>query len=405
MLTKSWFCRTLAGPGLLTIALLALALPTAGCGGEEAPQAGEQSHKPGMGKGQRPGAGKGRRPGRGEGKRPGMGGGPGGHPQMPEASVSVEPVTCGDLASYYSANATLEPDKEAEVLARIAGVVLELQAEEGDYVRQGDLLLAIEEEEYRHRLTQAEVEAENQRGRFERAEKMYAQNLVSAEEFDSARSDLRTAEAALELAEYELSLARITAPFNGRVTARVVDLGENVSNGTALFTLVDMRRLLARVHVPAREFRAISVDQPVKLTVDSSGDQLEGIIHLVSPVIDATSGTIKVTVAITDFPASTRPGDFAEVAIETDRHLDTLLVPRIAVVSEKGEQVVFVAEEGRAVRRQVTVGFQDDRHVEILDGLVQGESVVIQGQRSLKDGQPLNILEKMDFAKEEKDRS
>jgi RND family efflux transporter MFP subunit len=184
-----------------------------------------------------------------------------------------------------------------------------------------------------------------------------------------------------------------------------VDLGENVSNGTPLFTLVDMRRLLARVHVPAREFRAISVDQPVKLTVDSSGDRLEGKIDLVSPVIDATSGTIKVTVAITDFPASTRPGDFAEVAIETDRHIDTLLVPRIAVVSEKGEQAVFVAEGDRAVRRPVTVGFQDERHAEILEGLAEGEPVVVQGQRSLKDGQPLQILEKMDFAEPGKDNS
>jgi membrane fusion protein (multidrug efflux system) len=363
-------------PLVVLIILLAV-----GCGGSEQPPTGGGGHGPGMGHG------------------------PGGPPQMPEAPVSVEAVSRGDLASYYSANATLEPDKEAEVLARISGVILQLNAEEGDFVRKGDLLLAIEEDEYRHRLTQAEVEAENQRSRFVRAEKLFAQNLVSAEEFDAARSDLRTAEAALELSAYELSLARVTAPFTGRVTVRSVDLGENVSNGIPLFTLVDMRRLLARVQVPAREFRAISTDQPVVLIVDSSGDRLQGIIELVSPVIDATSGTIKVTVAITEFPPTTRPGDFAEVAIETDRHLDTLLVPRIAVVSEKGEQVVFVADEDKAERRLVTVGFQDDHHAEILDGLAEGEMVVIQGQRSLKDGQPLKILERMEFAEEGKDNS
>jgi membrane fusion protein (multidrug efflux system) len=365
---------------LAMLPLLALAvLLASGCGGGQQPAAGGTGPGPGMGHGR----------------------GSGGPPQMPEAPVSVEAVNRGDLASYYSANATLEPDKEAEVLARISGVVLQLKAEEGDFVRRGDLLLAIEEDEYRHRLTQAEVEAENQRSRFERAEKMFDQNLVSAEEFDSARRDLRTAEAALELSAYELSLARVTAPFTGRVTVRAVDLGENVSNGTALFTLVDMRRLLARVQVPAREFRAISIDQPVVLTVDSSGDQLQGIIELVSPVIDATSGTIKVTVAITDFPPTTRPGDFAQVAIETDRHIDTLLVPRIAVVSEKGEQVVFVAEADKAVRRLVAVGFQNDSHAEILDGLAEGEMVVVQGQRSLKDGQPLKILERMEFTEKE----
>jgi membrane fusion protein (multidrug efflux system) len=373
--------RRLAVSRRAALPLLVLTILVAsGCGGgEQQPNAGHQALGPGMGQGQ----------------------GPGGPPQLPEAPVSVAAVSRGDLASYYSANATLEPDKVAQVLARISGVVLELGAEEGDFVRKGDLLLAIEEDEYRHRLTQTEVEAENQRSRFERAEKMFAQNLISAEEYDSARNDLRTAEAALELSAYELSLARVTAPFAGRVTVRSVDLGQNVANGTALFTLVDMRRLLARVQVPAREFRAISVDQPVVLTVDSSGDRLQGNIDLVSPVIDATSGTIKVTVAITDFPPSTRPGDFAQVAIETDRHLDTLLVPRIAVVSEKGEQVVFVAEDNKALRRLVTVGFQDDHHAEILDGLAEGEPVVVQGQRSLKDGQPLKILERMEFAEKE----
>lgn len=380
MTTKPSTRRRFAALHRSALPLFALIILLAfGCGGEPQPTAGHQGSGPGMGRGS----------------------GPGGPPMMPEAPVSVEAVSRGDLASYYSANATLEPDKDAEVLARISGVVLQLKAEEGDFVRQGDLLLAIEEEEYRHRLTQAEVEAENQRSRFERAEKMFAQNLVSAEEYDSTRSDLRTAEAALELSAYELSLARVTAPFTGRITVRSVDLGENVVSGTPLYTLVDMRRLLARVHVPAREFRAISTGQPVVLTVDSSGDRLQGTIDLISPVIDATSGTIKVTVAITEFPATTRPGDFAEVAIETDRHLDTLLVPRIAVVSEKGEQVVFVAEEDQAVRRLVTVGFQDDHYAEILDGLAEGEPVVVQGQRSLKDGQPLKILERMDFSEQE----
>jgi membrane fusion protein (multidrug efflux system) len=219
------------------------------------------------------------------------------------------------------------------------------------------------------------------------------------EEFEAVKNDQLAAEAAYDLAALELSYTQVRSPFSGRVIRRFVDPGQTVNQGTQLFTIADMSRLLARVHVPAKEFRNIQVDQPVELTLDSEEETLTGRITLISPVIDPTSGTIKVTVEVTDYPRSTRPGDFVEVRIVTDRHTDTVLVPNTAVISDRGEQVVYVAADSVAVRRVVEVGFQDDQAIEIVSGLVSGEMVVIQGQRSLKDGQPLKILEKMSYEK------
>ena len=326
-------------------------------------------------------------------------GGPGGEgpPPLPSMAVAVQPAGVGSIATYYSATASLDPDKQADVLARTSGVVERLLAEEGDRVAAGQVLLHIEDDEYRHRLTLAEVDVEQQRLRYERAEKMLGEGLTSTEAFETARRDLRAAEAALELAQLELSYTRVRAPFTGRVVRRLVDPGQNVSNGTALFTLADMSRLLARVFVPAKEFRSIRPDQPVTLVVTSTGDRLTGRIDLVNPMVDPDSGTIKVTVAVRDYPATTRPGDFVEVSIVTDRHEDTLLVPRIAVVSERGQRTVFVAEDGVARQRTVEVGFEDDQSSEILSGLEQGELVVVQGQRALREGQPITILDRMDL--------
>ncbi|MCK5378149.1 MAG: efflux RND transporter periplasmic adaptor subunit [Acidobacteria bacterium] len=341
------------------------------------------------------------RNGRPEGRRPGgpeaAQGGPGGRPPLPTAAVAVEQVRRGDIATYYSATASLDPNKEADVLARVNGIIQALAAEEGDRVAEGQVLIEIEDAEYRHRVTQAEVELHQQRLQLERSEKMLAQGLVSAEDADAARSQMKAAEASWELATLELSYTRVQSPFKGRVIARSVDQGRTVSNGTVLFTLADLSRLLARVHVPAREFRNIQTDQPVQLVVDSTGDRLEGHILLVSPVVDSTSGTIKVTVEITDFPSSTRPGDFAEVSIVTDRHDDVLVVPRIAVLRDHEERVVYVADGDTAVRRVVEIGFEDDRFTEVIAGLGEGESVVVQGQRSLADGQKISILDKLNL--------
>ena len=221
---------------------------------------------------------------------------------------------------------------------------------------------------------------------------MVEKDLVTAEEFETTRSDLAAAEAARELAALELSYTQVCAPFGGRVVGRYVDVGQMVEQGTHLFTVADIRKLRAFVHVPAKEFRNIQVGQTVELVVPSSRDTLNGTIALVSPIVDVETGTIKVTVEISEYPHQSRPGDFVEVSIVTDLHAAVILVPRTAVISEEGDRFVFVAMDSLAHRRIVDVGFQEERQIEIRRGLGAGERIVVQGQRSLKDGQPLRIL-------------
>jgi membrane fusion protein, multidrug efflux system len=357
---------------------LASILALAGCGKSEAEGTGQGGRT----------AGASQKQGRG---------GNGGAPPMQEMAVAVEAASRGDIATYYRSTASLDPDKEADVLSRVQGTVKRIVAEEGDDVRQGQILLLVDDTEYRHRLTQAKVALDQAKTRFSRIETIISQGLVSKESFDTAKADLDAAEAAWELAALELSWCEVRAPFSGRVVRRHVDAGRNVSNGTALFTIADMNRLLARVHVPAREFRRIRTDQPVEFVVDSTGDRLTGRIDLVSPIVDPRTGTIKVTVEIREYPASTRPGNFAEVSIVTDKHANALVVPNQAVLSDKDQRVVYVADGTTARRTVVEIGYQDDRYAEILGGIEDGTLVVVQCQRSLSDGQPIRLLDRLEL--------
>ncbi len=311
--------------------------------------------------------------------------------------IAVTTATEGSIASYYSATATLEAEKEAQVLARITGVVKSLLAEEGDLVSKGDPLLLIENDEYRFRVEQATANTVNLRSRYERLEQMVAEELATEEEIQASRSDLASAEAEEGLARLSLSYTTVVAPFSGRITQRLVNVGHNVTNSEPLFVMADFDPLLAKVHVPSREFKRLQKDQTVELVLDSTGTRLNGHSKLISPVIDPTSGTIKITVELPDYPQGTRPGEFAQVQIVTEKRDNATLVLRAAVLTDKGESVVYVPvssdEALKAERRIVEVGFTDDLHVQILSGLKPGDTVVIKGQRSLKHGAVVKILE------------
>lgn len=350
-------------PALAALTILALAA----CGGDSSP-------------GPTPGQG-----------RPG--GGPGQRPEQPPVPVAVEPAVRGAISSTYAANATLEANAEADILARVPGVVQSILVEEGDRVTKGQALLQIEADEYRFRLQQAEATTKNLRARFERLQDMSERGLASAEEFDTAEAEFANAEAAEGLARIELGYTTVRAPMDGYIVNRLVDPGQPISQNLAVFHIADFEPLLARVHVPSKEFRRLTTEQPVTIHLDSDGTVLRGSIQLVSPVIDPASGTIKVTVEIPEYPAGVRPGDFAEVRIVTERREGRVLVPRIALVSDKGEDVVYVERDGVAERIAVEIGLSDDEQAEVLSGIEPGDLIVVKGQRSLQHGQAVRVLE------------
>lgn len=315
-------------------------------------------------------------------------------PRQPPVPVAVEGATVGSIASYYTATATLAAEREADILARVSGVVKKLSCEEGDVVAEGAELLLIDNDEYQYRLDQAQAARADLQSRYDRLTQMKERELVSPEEYEKVTNDLAAAKAAEGMAQLNLSYTHVRAPFGGRVVTRHVDVGQTVNVGTALFVLSDFKPLLARVHVPAKEFNQLRPDQPVDLVLESSGVKLRGRIKLVSPTIDPSSGTIKVTVEINDYPDGVRPGDFAQVKIVTEQRNGATLVPKIAIVNDRGEQVLYISEaDSTAERRVVEVGFEDDTNAEITQGLKPGERVIVKGQRSLKHGSAIKVID------------
>lgn len=319
--------------------------------------------------------------------------GKGNRPAPKPVPIAVTEVSQGPATSYYNTTATLEAETHAEVIARTNGIIKRMMVEEGDVVKAGDVLIELEDDQQKLAVRQAVIRRDAARSTFARQKRMHEQGILSPQDFEVAENDYNQRLAEVEEAELNLSYTTVRAPFSGQVVRRLVDLGAHVQNNTPLFEMMDVTPLLSRVHVPANRMGGITVGQELKMTLDSTGELLMGKVRLVSPIVDPNTGTVKVTAEINDYPEGTRPGDFAEVNIVTERRENAMLVPSVAVFEEQGRNVLFVAVNGFAERRQIEVGFVEQGNTEVVSGVEPGDLVVVKGQRNLRPKMPVEILE------------
>ena len=216
-----------------------------------------------------------------------------------------------------------------------------------------------------------------------------------AEERQALQARLRAAQEALHLARVELQHAIITAPMDGLVSRRYVDLGAYVTTTQQpIVTIVAMDTVKIRVPVSERDIGRVQPGINAHIRVDAyPGEVFEGTVQRVSPIIDAASRSGEVEISIANSQHRLKPGMFAKVALLLKQRQEVVVIPRDALqqVDPKGA-VVFVVQDGKAHLQQVVTGLQTDTQVEILNGLGPGTEVVLAGNDGLKDQDPVQVV-------------
>lgn len=301
--------------------------------------------------------------------------------------VEIAVAKKGAISSWIITTATLEPEKQVTVLSETSGVVAKLMVEEGAQVSDGQVLAVLSDSQKQVALQKAEIKLQNAKQELQRKQTSYDQKIISQSDYDKAKYDTDLAQSEQKDAQVQVDRLVIRAPFAGVVTERFIQLGQNISNGTQLFTLLDRNPLKARIYLPEKEVFELTKNQTVSLALNAQKNvKFEGTIDQINPAVDTKTGTVKVTVKVEKAPDAVRPGSFVDVRLVTQRHDNALLIPKKALVEEAGEQYVFLISNNLAAKRTVRVGFTDDESAEVLSGIKQGESVVVAGQGSLRDG-------------------
>jgi membrane fusion protein, multidrug efflux system len=313
-------------------------------------------------------------------------------PETQSIAVEVEPVQRRSIAASYTGTAALEALNEAQVVAKTSGVLISLHTEEGERVRAGQLLARIDPERPRLEVQRAETTLRKLEAEFARATELFERKLIAAEAHERLRFDLATQRAAFDLAKLELSYTSIVAPISGVVARRMVKEGNLVPLNSPVFRIVNTDNLEAVLNVPERELGTMKAGLTVALQVDAlPGQRIEGRIDRVSPVVDAGTGTFRVTTAFAG-SENLRPGMFGRIEVIYDRRADALTVPRSALLEGEGEAAVFAVRDGKAVRTGVRLGHINGTYAEVINGLDEGDRVVTVGKVTLRDGTSVDVV-------------
>jgi len=316
--------------------------------------------------------------------------------------VAVAHVTSIDIEERIQVTAEIDARHHSVVAAEVSGPVTQILAAEGSEVRAGDPVLAIDPQRRQlevdtqaARVKQARASLAKERRQADRVRRLHAQNAESVSSLDAAQTTLEIAEsnlaaeeAQLGVAEQALADATVTAPFDGIIGLRQVEIGEFVQVGTPLVEFVSLDPLEVIFHVAEIDSGRVAVGQKVAIRVAPFPDEVfEATVAVVYPTIDSATRTLRVKATLENPEHRLRPGLFARAELGIDRRVDVPVVREESLLQRADGSVVFELMEGnRVARRRVEIGRVRDGLVEIVDGLEVGDVVITQGQADLLDG-------------------
>jgi RND family efflux transporter MFP subunit len=303
-------------------------------------------------------------------------------------AVSVYKVTRQALDNRFSLVGTLNGFNDVVVLSETQGRVVKVNAEIGQYKEAGSVLVEVDSETKEASYKAVQVNYEKSKKDLERYESLYKDHSISDTQIEQARWSFQAAEAQYITARRALSDTKITTPISGMVTARYVNIGTmtvGAPQGTQIANVVDISRLKAKVQVAEKDVFRLHVGDAVDVTTDVfPGITFAGKIYTISSKGD-DGHTYAVEVLLPNPKQELKAGMFVHLTFKPNAENSVLVVPREAIVGSLQNAQVYIVNNSIATLRSVLAGKEIGINVEVLQGLQEGESVVVDGQNNLSD--------------------
>lgn len=292
------------------------------------------------------------------------------------------------LVETLSLVGTLLANEIVEVKSEIEGMVISLPFQEGQRVQKGDLLAQLDDSELDASLKEAEANFKLTEITYERNKQLFADKLISQQEYDQSQAAFNASRATVERRRSELRHTRIYAPFEGIVGGRQVSPGQVINKNTTITWVVDLDRLKAEFSVPERFLGQIRTGQNLEIAVAAfATEKFPGEVYFIAPQIDPSLRTALVRAYIKNVDLKLKPGMFANLDLALRVKEDAVVIPEPALMP-LGDRVtvLVVGKDETAQLRPVKVGMRTAGKAEIVSGLNSGELVIVEGTQKARPG-------------------
>ncbi|MFO7603241.1 MAG: efflux RND transporter periplasmic adaptor subunit [Gammaproteobacteria bacterium] len=313
-------------------------------------------------------------------------------PKARDQTVAVVSVERGPLTIHRQSTGSLEPISRVHIINEAQGRITQLPFYPGDRVRQGQLLVQLDDAVARAELDKAIASYNQARLDLKRLERLMPRKLASEDEIARAQTAVELANAEASLRRTQLAHTRIDAPFDGIISERFKEPGDVVSLHGHILTLIDDSALKARISVSEYLLSELRNDLPVAVVIDALGEQaFAGKILRVYPAVDPASRLGTAEVLLSPVPPNARAGQLCRVTL--DIHTAPLLsLPFSAIKHDsRGDYVFTVDAEGKARYTAITTGLQAGSRIQVIEGLESGARVITRGHIGLNDGKAVKI--------------
>jgi membrane fusion protein (multidrug efflux system) len=320
------------------------------------------------------------------------------------ASVPIETmiVQAQDLPVVIETVGRIRPDREVLVSAEISGIIESYGADVGDRVTEGQLLVQIDPTDYRLALREAEtnlsaglIQLSAARKAYERFQTLLPKKVISQDTFDKVEAEFEAAQARKEQAEVGVAIARerlakagIGAPFSGMVAERHIEKGQWIAAGMPVMNILDLARVRAKVFLTEKDFVHIDREDPVEIVAEAyPGRSLTGFIDRIDIEADTMTNTFGIEILVDNPATILKAGMSVRTSITAFVLHDIILIPQSVVIfRDRGTEVFIVGDDGKAEARAVKLGQRSGNLIQVAEGLVVGDRLIVKGQNYVKPG-------------------
>ncbi len=322
----------------------------------------------------------------------GADGGEGGTPLMNAAAapgkipVSGIIVNSKTIDDKINVTGSITPNESVEIKSEIAGLIKRIHFQEGSKVNKGQLLIDINDDELSAQLEKIQHQKKLVTDNEYRQQQLLEKEAISQEEYEIALTELKSVEADLRILKAQLAKTKIRAPFTGTIGLRYISEGSYVSPNQQIASLVNNNPVKIDFSIPGKYSDKVKVDDKIRFTTEALPEFREGKIYAIEPRVDPNTRTLKLRAITPNENYALIPGQFTRIELVFNSYDNTIMIPTEAVIPELGGHKVFVQKDGKAQSQEITIGLRTESEIEVVNGLVQSDTLITSGVLQLRPG-------------------